>query len=145
MLQRPGENSTSGLSEKTLVQYDSTAVDRIEVTSAGGTVTIEKQAGRWMLTSPVHYAADQNAVASAIGQGRSIKLNSLVSTNPEKQKIFEVDSTATLVRVFENGTGRGTGFRIGNQFARERGLRIAQRGQHIIAGHAINSRRRGQP
>jgi hypothetical protein len=112
VLQRPGEKSTSGPSEKTLVQYDSTAVDKIEVKSAGGTVTIEKQGGKWMLTSPVRYVADENAVASAVGQGKSIKLNSLVSTNPEKQKIFQVDSTATLVRVYENGTERGT-FRVG--------------------------------
>jgi hypothetical protein len=103
-LNREGEVSSTGGSGKMLVGYDSTAVDKLEFFSPSGSVVLEKQAGTWMLTSPIKYKADEASVTSAVGRGRKIELASLVSTNPEKQKLFQVDSTGTLVKVYEKGS-----------------------------------------
>ena len=103
-LRREGEVSSTGSSGKMLVDYDSTSVDKLEITSPTGSIILEREAGIWMLTSPVRYQADENSVASAVGRGRKIELSSLVSTNPEKQNLFQVDSTGTLVKVYEKGS-----------------------------------------
>jgi hypothetical protein len=56
-----------------------------------------------MVVAPSRHRADANAVAIAVGRGRSIQVTGLVSTNPEKQSVFQVDSLGTRVRVFERG------------------------------------------
>lgn len=103
VLRQPGEVSTSDTSGRVLVSYDSAAVDKIEVRSPSGVIILEKEAGRWMLTSPVKYRADEAAIALAIGTGRRIQVTNVVSSNPEKRGLFQVDSNGTLVKIFENG------------------------------------------
>jgi hypothetical protein len=111
-LNREGEVSSTGSSGQMLVGYDSTSVDKLEIVSPTGSIILEKQAGTWMLTAPIKYKADETAATSAVGKGRKIELTSLVSTNPEKQKLFQVDSSGTLVKVYEKGNPKAA-FRIG--------------------------------
>jgi hypothetical protein len=112
VLQQPGEKSSSGLLGEKLVTYDSSAVDRLEIVSPSGEIVLSREAGKWMLKAPVEYRADEAAVTAAIGQGKSIELKSLVSDNPVKQGVFQVDSSGTMVRVFEHGTERAV-FHVG--------------------------------
>jgi hypothetical protein len=95
-----------------LVHYDSAAVDRMEIRSSSGTVTLAREAAKWMLTSPIHYRADDNMVATAIGKGNHIELKNLVSSNPQKQQLFQLDSTGTLAVIFSGGK-EAAAFRIG--------------------------------
>jgi hypothetical protein len=111
-LRREGEVSSAGSSGKMLVDYDSTAVDKLELSSLTGSVVLEKLAGVWMLTTPIKYKADATLATAAVGKGRKIELSGLVSTNPEKQRLFQVDSTGTLVKVYENGNLKAA-FRVG--------------------------------
>ena len=111
VMQRPGEQSSSG-PEKVLVEFDSSAVDRMDVHSTAGNVTLEKIGGEWTLTSPLRYRADPAAIASALGSARKILLSSLVSTNPQKQSLFMVDSSGTLVQLLDRGNVRAA-FRLG--------------------------------
>lgn len=104
VMQRPGEISSSGSSGKMLVTYDSTAVDKLEIVSTKLSVTFERQGGKWMMTSPVRYKANETIVAEAVGRGRQLELSNLVSSNPEKQRLFEVDTSGTKVIVYERGT-----------------------------------------
>jgi hypothetical protein len=116
VFQREGETSLISSAGEPLVRYDSAAVDRLEIHSKDATVVLEKQGGKWMMTSPVRYAADDNGVASAVGKGRDMKITSLVSTNPAKQNIYSVDSTGTLVKFFANGADVSA-FRLGKPSA----------------------------
>jgi hypothetical protein len=102
VMQKPGEQSLEQSAGEPLVKYDSSAVDKIEIRSKDGTITLVREAGKWMLSSPVRYAADQQAVTSAVGKGKEMKITALVSTNPAKQSIYAVDSTAALVQMFAN-------------------------------------------
>jgi hypothetical protein len=112
VLQRPGESSYVAGSEQMLVTYDSAAVDRLVISGTSGTVVLEQQAGTWMLREPIASRASGEAVTAAVGKGRSIALRSVVSSNPAKQSLFQVDSSGTLVRVFEHGVEKAA-FRVG--------------------------------
>jgi len=113
VLQGPGERSKSSSSENVLVHFDSAAVDKIEISSSNGHVVLQKDGDVWYITSPItkSRAADP-LVNRAVGTGKAVELKTLVSSNPEKQDLFEVDSTGRLVKFFEKGTERGA-FRIG--------------------------------
>ena len=104
VLRQPGEMSGSGESGQRLADYDSSAADMVEVRQSTGITTLEKVDGTWMLTAPVRYKADSTAVMSMLNQGKRIQLRELVSSNPEKQTLFKVDSTGILVRISQKGT-----------------------------------------
>lgn len=112
VLQQPGEVSTTDTGGEHLVTYDSAAIDRIDITANTGSVTLQKEGSAWTITSPIRGAADEQAVLAALGKGKGIVLKGVVSANPQKQSLFQVDSSGTLVRVSEKGTERAA-FRIG--------------------------------
>jgi hypothetical protein len=104
VMQRPGEQSSSGENADVLVSYDSAAVDRMDVLASSGTVSLTREGDAWMIASPIRARADQRLVAAAIGQGRSLRLKTLVSSNPAKQQLFQIDSSSALVRMFAKGS-----------------------------------------
>ena len=112
VLQKPGETSSASGTEGKLASYDSAAVDKMVITSSSGSVTLEKDGTHWMLTAPMRLPADEASVTTAIGKGASLELKGIVSSNPQKQSVFQVDSSATLVRVFEKGFEKAA-FRVG--------------------------------
>lgn len=112
VMRQPGELSSTGSSGKFLATYDSAAVDKMEIISPTGSVTLEKDGTAWMLSSPLQYRADEPTVASAVGQGKNLEISSAVSSNPEKQRLFQVDSAGTLVNIYEKGSLRAA-FHVG--------------------------------
>lgn len=108
LMQRPGEQSVSESTSPVLFEIDSVAVDRIEVRTPSTAVVLEKQGAEWMLIEPLRYRADQTAVTSFVHQIRNIRSKAVVSTNPEKQSVFQVDSSGTTVKVFERGAERAS-------------------------------------
>ncbi|MDH4069039.1 MAG: DUF4340 domain-containing protein [Ignavibacteria bacterium] len=110
VLQGPGEQSRSG--SDMLVTYDSAAVVRMEFTGDNGHVVLEKIDGIWTITEPLRYPAEEFMATRAVATGKSLALKSVVSSNPEKQGLFEVDSTGTLVSIFTD-RGLAAAFRIG--------------------------------
>jgi hypothetical protein len=103
VMQRPGEQSSSSDNADVLVSYDSAAVDRMDISTPSGTVSLVREGDAWMIASPIRARADQRLVSTAIGQGRSLKLKALVSSNPAKQQLFQIDSASSLVRIFAKG------------------------------------------
>lgn len=102
VLQQEGELSRSSSAGEPLVSFDSSAVDKLEITANNSAVVLQREGGTWMVTSPVRYPADEAAVTKAVGQGRDMKVTAVVSTNPAKQSTFSVDSTGPLVKWFSN-------------------------------------------
>ena len=145
-LNREGEVSSTGEPGRMLVDYDSTAVDKLEITSSTGNVVLERQAGTWMITSPLKYKADEGSVTSAVGRGRKIGLTSLISTNPEKQHLFQVDSSGTLVKVYEKGSLKAA-FHIGKASSSytETYVRLEGSNDVQLAGEVISSYFSKQP
>ncbi|HLB01474.1 MAG TPA: DUF4340 domain-containing protein, partial [Bacteroidota bacterium] len=63
----------------------------------GKTLTIEKVGGVWTITSEGNLRADPAAVNQVIGGLSRFKPGSLVSDNPAKQGLFQVDSSGSIV------------------------------------------------
>jgi Domain of unknown function (DUF4340) len=112
VLNRPGETSRTGSTGTYLVEYDSSAIDRIEIGATTGDLTLEKEAGVWRITSPLQAKADQKTVESVVGKGTSLEVSEPVSTNPEKRSVFQVDSSGALVTFFVRDTPKAS-FRVG--------------------------------
>jgi LysM repeat protein len=81
------------------VAVDSSSVMRIDIRRPLSTTTIQNVGGVWMVTTPYQYAADPVSVTQLVGGLAKFKVGSLVSSNPEKQRLFQVDSTGTFITV----------------------------------------------
>ncbi|MDE3058325.1 MAG: DUF4340 domain-containing protein [Bacteroidota bacterium] len=104
VMNMPGEVNKSTEQSRLFLSVDSSAVDKIEVKSQTSDVTLEKVGSTWYVSSPVYYRADQQAVARAVHACKALLVLNLVSDKPEKFSLFHVDSTGTLVHLFQNGT-----------------------------------------
>ena len=108
VMQKPGERSSSRDTEGELITLDSLAVNKVEITSPTQKVVLEKKGVEWYLTDPLSYRADQSNVGSLLHQCKNLDVKSIVSDKPEKQSLFKVDSTGTMVKVFENGAEKAS-------------------------------------
>lgn len=81
------------------LKVDSAAVMKIEIKQSGKSITIENVGGKWTITAPVLYPADPAAVAQLLSGFSKFKVGSLISSNPEKQKLFQVDTNGINLSV----------------------------------------------
>lgn len=108
VLQKPGEFSSSGESTGRLFEIDSLAVDRIEIKTAALDLLLEKKGVEWFVERPLSDKADPAAVANAIHEARTLDVSGIVSSNPEKHPVFQVDSSGTAVTVYEKGSAKAS-------------------------------------
>jgi LysM repeat protein len=85
------------------IRIDSASVVKIEIKQPTKNITIENVGGKWMITSPVNTPADPLAVFALLSGTTKLKIGSLISSNPEKQHIFQVDSSGTILTLKERG------------------------------------------
>lgn len=102
-----GEKKTLKLPEK-LFSVDSLTIDKLEIERNGKSVTIEKKAGLWNVTSPVLYAANQQFIGGALSSLKNYKLSSIVSDNPGNKAFYGFsDTNFTKVSVYQSGALAG--------------------------------------
>ncbi len=104
VLQKPGERSASSDSTGSMLQVDSAAVDKIELKTPAALITLVKHGAEWFIDQPISYRADQANVGQMIHQIKMLEVKNTISSKPEKHELFQVDSTGTLVKVYEHGT-----------------------------------------
>ena len=84
-----------------LVSLDPAQVSRIEIDSPKGKTVLEKRPDGWRLTAPVDYPADPLLVNAALSLLTNLTSNALISSNPAKASVFEVDDAhAAKVSLF---------------------------------------------
>lgn len=94
------------------LSIDPARIVRVDITRPGGFVRLERLRGEWKVTEPVFAAVDQeNLRLLREGMGR-FHLIGLVSTNPRKQKVLQVDERGTSV-VFVSDDGRSLSLIVG--------------------------------
>ncbi len=99
-LKEPSEGRESSYSQASFsMAVDSGSIAKISIEKSGTIITIENQGGKWMMTSPVNYPANMNTLLPILGGMGHFKVGSLVSSNPEKQSTFQVDSLGTKLSV----------------------------------------------
>jgi hypothetical protein len=99
----PTEERTSSYSLSDLkLKIDSALVNKMEIKKRLSSVAIEHLGGRWNVTSPVKYPADEPSVLSLLSAANKFKIMSLISSNPTKQSLYQVDSlSGTSVRFYD--------------------------------------------
>lgn len=103
---KPGEQSVESTSGELLATIDSALVDKVEIHSATGPVTLERRGVEWFITSPIEYKANHANVASLLEKSKDLRVKGIVSSKPEKHALFQVDSTGTMVRLYQAGQER---------------------------------------
>ena len=99
IMQTPGERSATPGQRDRVTDIDSAQVTALEIVSPTQRIAIAKEGAEWYLREPLVYRADQGLVGALISQLQSLRSRGIVSTNPEKQALFQVDSTGTIVTV----------------------------------------------
>lgn len=77
------------------------AVDKVELSSKGETLTFEKRGADWFITKPKEYKADSSFAATVVEKLTDLKLVRLAGENKDKHAAYEVDAAGgvTLVAV----------------------------------------------
>ncbi len=86
------------------LEVDSAKATMMALRSNETVVRFEKIGGEWFITAPLKDKADQTSILQLLAQTRSFEVKSLVSENPARQSMFEVDTSGTLL-VFGGSDG----------------------------------------
>ncbi|MDE0301279.1 MAG: DUF4340 domain-containing protein [Candidatus Poribacteria bacterium] len=78
-------------------------VVKIEITASGETTTLANENEQWLVASMDNYPADAEGVADVLDKVGELKSTGLVSSNPEKQAEFEVDSSGAEAKLLGAG------------------------------------------
>ena len=81
--------------------FDKEQVTKIEITATDGTTTLSKQESTWVVASMDNYPADSEGIAALLTKVDEFKNTQRVSSNPEKQAEFEVDSTGIEAKLID--------------------------------------------
>jgi LysM repeat protein len=106
------EREISDTAPDVALRIDSASVVKLEIQHAPKLILLENIGGKWMVTAPARYQADPSAVTRLIGGLSKFKVGSLISSNPEKQHLFQVDTGGTHIIVTER-SGKTTNLIIG--------------------------------
>jgi hypothetical protein len=74
------------------LQLDSTAVDRFEFNLFDTKLAFEKVGQQWYMTRPDSCRADNRAVEQMLSMASHLEVGEIISSNPEKQFVFQVDT-----------------------------------------------------
>jgi LysM repeat protein len=107
-----GEREASERQPAVSVKIDSASTVKIELRRPSRTIVLDNVGGRWTITSPGHYSADPVIINKLISDISRLTVGSLISSNPEKQHLFQVDSTGTFVTVGDR-SGKSVSFIVG--------------------------------
>lgn len=77
--------------------------DTIEVTKNGSTTTIKNEGGKYKVTAPVSYPADESSAKAAFEAIEKMDVSDLVTEQPAKQAEFEVDDKGGVRLVVKKG------------------------------------------
>lgn len=103
LLQKQGERDISVDAAQHFVTLDSSSVDQISIKSSSDSVLLKKLNGTWFIKNPISYKANNAAVTEFLHTVKEMRIKSLASSNVDKQSLFKVDSSGTLVTISENG------------------------------------------
>ena len=85
--------------------FNKADVAKIEIIAAFGltTTTLVKQNNQWLVESMDNYPADQTAVEELLDKVTEMKTVQRASSNPEKQSVFQVDSSGVEAKLTDGG------------------------------------------
>lgn len=106
MIQPSAERETSYSLSDLNIAADSAQISAITLVRDGKATRLEDVGGIWNLVDlsgvpEGRYPADDGAVKRLLGAVQKLKITSLISSNPQKQGLYQVDSTGTTLTLKE--------------------------------------------
>lgn len=77
------------------------SVARVEITALAQTTTLVKEDDQWLVATMDNYPADPVAVDEMFDKVAEFKTVDLVSTNPDKQSVFQVDASGAEAKLLD--------------------------------------------
>ena len=116
LLRSPGEREASYSLADLKLSVDSSQVQSIRIVRPSSVLSLQDIGGTWFVVkdepSSWRYPADENSMKQLLGNVQNFKVKSLISSNPSKQNLFQVDSTGTQL-VLTDRVGKKTEFVVG--------------------------------
>jgi len=106
------ERETSYTAAQLSLKVDSASIVKIEILRPSKPVVIENVGGKWTITAPGRYPADSKSIFQLLNGFNKFNVGSLVSSNPEKQSLFQVDSSGTRL-TFTERSGKSVSLIVG--------------------------------
>jgi hypothetical protein len=78
---------------------------KIEIKQLGSEFVLELKEGKWSVTSAADFPADQDSVQKLLENVRDFKIQDVVSKNPEKQVLFQVNDTMGISTKISDSKG----------------------------------------
>ena len=103
-----------GAADKPLFpRFSAERAAKVHVTGKSSQATLEKVDGVWIVTSEDSFPAEAAAVETMFDRVADFSLKDIVSSNPEKQSIYQVDSTGIRVAIEDDSGDDLASFIIG--------------------------------
>ncbi|HIE27013.1 TPA: DUF4340 domain-containing protein [Candidatus Poribacteria bacterium] len=84
--------------------FKSDSVAKVELTKDDKTTVLNRDNGKWLVETSENYPADKKFVEDVLSKVSEFKTDNLISDKPEKQSIFEVDSSGIEAK-FSDSSG----------------------------------------
>jgi hypothetical protein len=94
--------TVAALRDKVVVAYAYDKANRVQVDSARGTVTLEKDGSTWKITAPEALKADSTAVSNLLWRIRDLRATGFVGETPEEAARL-LGKPEVTVRIWEEG------------------------------------------
>jgi hypothetical protein len=91
--------STFDLRDKTALKFDRDGADRLEIETAGRTLTFAKSGGTWSITEPKVDRPDTAAIEGLVGRLTGIQMKTLAAAEPDGLKKYGLENPAATVRI----------------------------------------------
>jgi hypothetical protein len=85
------------------VDLDSSAVDKIEFCILQSKMVFDKENGKWYASGPKSFKVDKRLVGQLLSMVANLEVVDLISTNPRKQMLFQVDTLTSTILNFMSG------------------------------------------
>ncbi len=107
IVEKPFDSSSEKIPEEELILFSDLNIDeitRININSRGSEVELKKINNQWKVQDEEKYfPVDEKAIDNLMNHLESMKVDEVVSENPENHVLFEVDSQGAEVKVFTDG------------------------------------------
>lgn len=89
---------------ESFLEIDSSLVDRVEFWIFNTKMVFEKKGENWHAAEPDSFRVDKRQVGQLLGLAANLEVQDLISTNPQKQIFFQVDTlTGTTLNLLSQG------------------------------------------
>lgn len=93
--------SAPALRDKTVFAYDRGKLERVELESPRGKVTLALEAGAWRITAPVALKADEGAMSNLLWKARDLRAKEFVAEDAKRLVQWGLDHPQVRLSVWE--------------------------------------------